>query len=96
MHHCTPLQLHGPCPCRRGGAQPMAAPDGASPAAWEGDSLARPDLKKIPRPRVCVCACVHSWVPITVINKTCMRPIERPAWCDGHFQGPACEIGHGR
>lgn len=80
---CKPLQLHSPCPCRRVGLRPIAAPDGPSPAAREGDSLGRPDLrrKKIPRSP-----------PITNNHNRAWRPIERPAWCDGHFQGPDREI----
>lgn len=70
-----------PLPSTEG--QPIAAPDGPSPAAREGDSLGRPDLrtKKSPAPH-----------PITNNHNRAWRPIERPAWCDGHFQGPDREI----
>jgi hypothetical protein len=60
--------------------------DGPSPAPREGDSLGRPGLK-IPRPvQLALLACLPHH------QQTCMRPIERPAWCDGHFQGPVREI----
>lgn len=90
---CRQLQLHGPCPCPRGPARPIAARDGrisSSPAPREGDSLGRPGLKIIP-PRWCAAAAAPSPTP----QQTCMRPIERPAWCDGHFQGPVFEIDAG-
>lgn len=58
---------------------------GRAISSTSGGRLAGPPrLEKIPRP------CSSS--PHHQHQQTCMRPIERPAWCDGHFQGPDREI----